>query len=136
MPINSSLDDVSLSVCRNPIHMLLCWAHPLTPLLFSLEPRVRPAVCRAKKSGSKPAAPAITFADVAGVENAKEELREVGAHPYLFSFLSDCLTVMLEAVLDASSLDDLPDGAAGVGGRHRANTGCVVTTSCTTITQT
>jgi hypothetical protein len=35
--------------------------------------------CRAKKSGSKPAAPAITFADVAGVENAKEELREVCA---------------------------------------------------------
>lgn len=35
--------------------------------------------CRAKKSGSKPAAPAVTFADVAGVENAKEELREVVA---------------------------------------------------------
>ena len=79
MPINGSLDDVSPSVRRGTASsLLLCWAHLLGPLLLSPQPRVRHAVCRAKKSGSKPAAPAITFADVAGVENAKEELREVG----------------------------------------------------------
>ncbi len=38
-----------------------------------------PCHSRAKKTGGKPAAPAITFRDVAGVENAKEELREVVA---------------------------------------------------------
>ena len=84
VPSNGSLDDVSSSVpAGNRILILLCWAHLLGPLLLgplllSPQPRVRHAVCRAKKSGSKPAAPAITFADVAGVENAKEELREVG----------------------------------------------------------
>lgn len=36
-------------------------------------------ICRAKKAGGKPTAPVVTFRDVAGVEAAKEELREVVA---------------------------------------------------------
>jgi ATP-dependent Zn protease len=59
------------------------WADLFTLQILSQASKVRRVACRAKKSGSKPAAPAITFADVAGVENAKEELREVGAHSYL-----------------------------------------------------